>query len=269
MNRITVREQIKAPRNFTISSPLYHVILVKQHMNFMANLIPYSVERSVCIFLSPYQKFVTLEPSEISILAFHGDFYCIEYHKKEVACNGILFNNIFSAPYIKLNPTLRQEIQELFQKINSLKERTEAFEESLIKAYLQVLLALSSKEKQKSSPLESSEVISPYANFNEIVEKFYIKERSLGFYANYYQTTSGNLSKKIKILYGKPPSVIIRERLILEAKKFLHLTHKNISEIAYELNFEDEFYFSKYFKKEVGVSPKLYRQKVGISIVAK
>src|SRR5690606_22158182 len=235
------------------SSPLYHVILVKQNMHFMVDLIPYSVDRSVCIFLSPYQKFVTLEPSEISILAFHGDFYCIEYHKKEVACNGILFNNIFSAPYIKLNPTLRQEIQELFQKINSLQERTEAFEESLIKAYLQVF----------------SEVISPYANFNEIVEKFYLKQRSLGFYANYYQTTSGNLSKKIKTLYGKPPSVIIRERLILEAKKLLHLTHKNISEIAYELSFEDEFYFSKYFKKEVGVSPKLYRQKVGISIVAK
>lgn len=62
---------------------------------------------------------------------------------------------------------------------------------------------------------------------------------------------------------------MIQERIALEAKKLIHLTHKPIKEIAQELNFEDEFYFSRYFKKEVGVSPKKFREEVGISIVAK
>ena len=57
--------------------------------------------------------------------------------------------------------------------------------------------------------------------------------------------------------------------MILEAKKLLHLTYKSIKEIAQELDFEDEFYFSRYFKKEVGLSPKQFRDSVGISIVAK
>ena len=34
----------------------------------------------------------------MDFIAFHGDFYCIEYHKKEVACNGLLFNNIYQQP---------------------------------------------------------------------------------------------------------------------------------------------------------------------------
>jgi len=55
---------------------------------------------------------------------------------------------------------------------------------------------------------------------------------------------------------------------VLEAKKQLHLTHKSIKEIAFDLNFEDEFYFSRFFKKNVGLSPKHFRESVGISIVA-
>ena len=57
--------------------------------------------------------------------------------------------------------------------------------------------------------------------------------------------------------------------MLLEAKKKLHLTYKSIKEIANELGFEDEFYFSRYFKKLTNVSPKTFRENVGISIVAK
>ena len=74
---------------------------------------------------------------------------------------------------------------------------------------------------------------------------------------------------QVKKQYGKTPSKLIRERLTLEAKRLLHLTYKSIKEIAHELGFNDEFYFSRYFKKEVGVSPKVFREKVGISIAAK
>lgn len=73
----------------------------------------------------------------------------------------------------------------------------------------------------------------------------------------------------VKKQFSKSPSQLINERVILEAKKLLHLTYKSIKEIAQELNFEDEFYFSRYFKKNVGVSPSSYRKNVGISIVAK
>lgn len=49
----------------------------------------------------------------------------------------------------------------------------------------------------------------------------------------------------------------------------LHVSYKNINEIAFELGFTDEFHFSKYFKNEVEIAPKGYRENVGISIIAK
>ena len=73
----------------------------------------------------------------------------------------------------------------------------------------------------------------------------------------------------VKKQFSKSPSQLINERVVLETKKMLHLTYKTIKEIARELNFRDEFYFSRYFKKNVGVSPSVYRKKVGISIEAK
>jgi AraC-like DNA-binding protein len=55
---------------------------------------------------------------------------------------------------------------------------------------------------------------------------------------------------------------------MLEAKKRLHLTRQSIKEIAYALKFQDEFYFSRVFKKLTKVSPQTFRDKTGISIVA-
>ena len=56
--------------------------------------------------------------------------------------------------------------------------------------------------------------------------------------------------------------------MILEAKKQLHLTRQSIKEIAYNLKFQDEFYFSRVFKKVAKVSPQTFRDKTGISMVA-
>jgi AraC-like DNA-binding protein len=57
---------------------------------------------------------------------------------------------------------------------------------------------------------------------------------------------------------------LIHERIIIEAKRELYLTNKTVKEIAYELGFNDEFYFSRFFKNNTEVSPQVYREKVGV-----
>jgi len=60
-------------------------------------------------------------------------------------------------------------------------------------------------------------------------------------------------------------SQIINNRIMIEAKRELYLTSKGIKEIANDLGYKDEFYFSRVFKKQVGVSPKQYRETVGFA----
>ena len=56
---------------------------------------------------------------------------------------------------------------------------------------------------------------------------------------------------------------LITERIIIEAKRELYMTHKPVKEIAWHLGYSDEFYFSRVFKNYATVSPQVYRDTVG------
>ena len=238
---------------------------------FTVDATPYTYKGYTLLFLSPFQHFQWQEASitTAELLQFHGDFYCIEYHKKEVACNGFLFNALFLQPHISVAETTFVEVKNLFRNITAELIENNPFSEAVLRSYLQLSLALSSKEKSlllTDAPPQTEHTLA--TDFQELLEKHFLSERNLSFYAEALSLTPDAFSKKLKKLIGKTPTKLLQERLVLEAKKQLHLTHKSIKEIAFDLNFEDEFYFSRFFKKNVGLSPKHFRESVGISIVA-
>lgn len=256
----------------TFSSAFYHILLFQGKGSFLVDATPYDFEGCTALFLSPYQQFQWQTKSSIAIkdLKFHGDFYCIEYHKKEVACNGLLFNNIYLNPYIQIGEKECEEITRIFKKIEDFFLVQNPHTEAIIKAYLQLILALCSSEKYKQIESKNiQEAISPdMQKFQQLLETNFLQEKTPSFYADSLAISVANFSRKTKQTFGKTPMQMIQDRVILEAKKRLHLTYKPIKQIAAELNFDDEFYFSRYFKKNVGLSPFYYRKKVGISVVA-
>ncbi|WP_435522608.1 helix-turn-helix domain-containing protein [Chryseobacterium indoltheticum] len=60
--------------------------------------------------------------------------------------------------------------------------------------------------------------------------------------------TPASLARITKSHFNKTLSDLITERIIIEAKRELYLTDKTIKEIAYELGYEDEYYFSRLLK---------------------
>ncbi|WP_276878159.1 AraC family transcriptional regulator [Chryseobacterium joostei] len=252
----------------------YSVVLWKGSGVFSVDDINYSYNGYNILFLSPYQKLKLISKSEenIHILFFHGDYYCIEYHKEEVACNGLLFNNIYMNPGIELTKDSFDYILELFNHIKKEESEDHLFSQSIIKTYIQLILALCSKQKRSVEHSSDFNEKLPNKNaveFQKLLELHFKNEKELSFYSDKLSITNNTLSKAVKKEFSKTPSELINERIILEAKKLLHLTYRSIKEIASEVGFSDEFYFSRYFKKSVGYSPKKYREKVGISVVAK
>lgn len=69
-----------------------------------------------------------------------------------------------------------------------------------------------------------------------------------------------DIDSTVKKSTGKTAEELIRERVILEAKRFLIFGKQSVSEIAFELHFEDSTYFWKFFKKYVSISPKSFRE---------
>ncbi|CEN50343.1 Transcriptional regulator, AraC family [Capnocytophaga canis] len=277
-NEILLRMNISIKNNTTqqlregFSVENYCIFLFVGSGAFSVNSVDFEYDGHTILFLSPYQKIEFLKeiPAEVEVLQFHGDFYCIEYHKEEVACNGLLFNNIYMQPHIQLSEEHFSEIKSIFKRIKTeLGEKT-TYSQAVLRSYLQLILALSSKDKSlilKDLMLKVNNSIG--LDFQKNLETYFLTERSVAFYADKAHLSVDTFSKKIKQLFEKSPAKLIQERIVLEAKKQLHLTCKSIKEIAFEMNFEDEFYFSRFFKKAVGLSPKHFRETVGISVVAK
>lgn len=250
----------------------YSVIFVNQGEGiFYSDFGTYPFKGPTLLFSTPMQLIYIKNILEVeyNVLQFHGDFYCIEYHREEVACNGLLFNNIYLVPSVPLNTADYDSFKHLINQITEEIDTT-APSDIVLKSLLQLFLAKSSQVKNRELEDDSHNSLrdDEMERFKQLLETNFLTLRKPSDYADLLTMSPNNLTKRCTRYFKKTPSQLITERLILEAKKQLHLTRKSIKEIAYNLNFQDEFYFSRVFKKHTNESPQTFRDKTGISIVA-
>ncbi len=98
-----------------------------------------------------------------------------------------------------------------------------------------------------------------FNKFMALVKLHHTHARGVKFYADKLCLTPNYLSGVIKEYTGKTATEWVNEYVILEAKIMLKDSDVSIQEIAYKLNFPSQSAFGKYFKQQVGVGPKQYR----------
>ena len=94
-----------------------------------------------------------------------------------------------------------------------------------------------------------------YKNLQQLIDEHYLTLKKPKEYAHELNITVKHLNKIVTSLLNKSTSDLINERIILEAKRMISHGELTIKEIAYHLNYEDYSYFSRYFKKNVGLTP--------------
>lgn len=100
-------------------------------------------------------------------------------------------------------------------------------------------------------------------SLKDAIEQYFRKEHSPGYYAGLLNITPKALNKLSKTHFNRTLGNLIAERIMTEAKRELYMTIKPVKRIAFELGFNDEFYFSRFFKNNAEVSPVMYRETVG------
>jgi len=98
-------------------------------------------------------------------------------------------------------------------------------------------------------------------SFQELIEKHFMEHRAPKYYANMLHLTPNYLNAICKKKAGKSAGELIRQRVLLEAKRLLAHTRLTVAEISYKLNFADNSYFGRYFKKYTGSTPETFRNK--------
>ncbi len=95
--------------------------------------------------------------------------------------------------------------------------------------------------------------------FRSLLDKHFRTEHSLQGYASQVGVSVGQLSRLCREVLGKSSLQVMNDRLLQEAQRELVYTSLPIKQLASELGFEDDAYFSRFFRKHTGVSPKAYR----------
>ena len=98
-------------------------------------------------------------------------------------------------------------------------------------------------------------------NFQTLIDKHFRTIRLPKEYAGLLYVTPNHLNALCRDLLGKTAGDLIRERVLLEAKRLLTNADLTVTEIAYDLNFQDNSYFVRFFKKEVGTTPDEFRKR--------
>ena len=226
-----------------------------------------------CLFsFAPYQPFMLqeIEKMEGVVLNFHPDFFCIHKHHKEIACNGVLFNNIYQAPFVVVDEPSKLNFNMLINQIEIEMQNPALAQYELLISYLKIFIITAARLKTaQSTEIQklASDNKEPFIlqNLKNFIETHFKTKHSASDYANLLNITPKALAKITKTYFNKTITDLISERIIIEAKRELYLTNKAVKEIAYELGYEDEHYFSRFFKNNADVSPQMYRDTVGFA----
>lgn len=229
----------------------------------------YDFDKDFLFAFTPYQPFM-FSSNMIKGLAiyFHSDFFCIHKHQTEVTCNGVLFNNIYQAPFVLVDETLQNTLTTIIEQIKSEMQKPGLAQYELLISFMKIFLISASRSKAQQQPhslqyKEGNKEPVILQNLKEAIEKEFKSKHSPGDYSALLNISPNALAKITRNHFNKTLTNLIAERIIIEAKRELYLTNKSIKEVAYELGYHDEYYFSRFFKKNVNISPHVYRETVG------
>jgi AraC-like DNA-binding protein len=164
---------------------------------------------------------------------------------------------------LRIPPDLRDKTVALFEQI--LKEYEEqgagamdVIRTCLMQLFIQVERCCG-KSGKKQVPQQKQLLL---AGFRQLINMHYKTIRLPKEYADLLYITPNHLNALCQDLLGKTAGELIRERILLEAKRLLVNESLTITEIAYALNFQDNSYFNRFFKKNTGMTPEAFRKQL-------
>ncbi len=225
----------------------------------------YSIEKPALFFLTNQHLQVEKASGTSRLIYYNRDFYCIQIHDKEVACDGLLFHNVFEIPFVELDDNEDSVIKNLFQDIREELEGKDSSAEEMIRTYVkQIIIRATRKWKQQN--LDHGDLKIPgneldvFRDFSRLLEIHFREKHHVSEYAELLHVAPKTLTHKFKNLKLKSPNQFIINRILLEAKRLLFYTDKPVKEIAYDLGYEDPAYFNRLFTAKTGNTPAQFKK---------
>ena len=221
--------------------------------------------------VKPFQIYFMI-PGQVHNWAFEGDVdgYIVNFSasffqsfllKANYLEDFPFFTGIVDEAVIDIPVEMQEKVIALFEELIREYEESNLLETDMIKAIMLQLFINVARLKfdtvNKNIPSYNYTLLS---SFQKLIEKNYTNMRLPKQYAELLYITPNHLNALCNDVLGIPAGEVIRNRVALEAKRLLINNDLTILEIANQLNFADNSYFTKFFKKQAGITPEEFRK---------
>ncbi|RYF81633.1 MAG: helix-turn-helix domain-containing protein, partial [Chitinophagaceae bacterium] len=171
------------------------------------------------------------------------------------------FKSIAGDQVIQVPAKKHAALEQLFKIILTEQADKQEFNEDFIRtSLLQILFQVARSTVHRHSTQQNNYNALLFQNFRRLIDEHYVAKKLVRDYAAMLYITPNHLNALSKDVGGRPAGEMIRDRILLEAKRRLVNADMKIAAIAADLAFEDNSYFTKFFKKYEGLTPQEFRK---------
>jgi AraC-like DNA-binding protein len=193
-------------------------------------------------------------------LFFKKEFF--EVVEKSLSLQALPFFNNGSndVPLVVFSDEQSKTIESLFEEIIKELQMNQAYRDSQVKSLLKLILVHSIRIYQPIFKGNGNTLnVSKIRLFENLIEIHYKNLKSVKDFAGKLNISANYLNAVCKETIGRTAGEMIRDRVILEAKRLLLHSSISVCEAAYYLGYDDCSYFIRLFKKDVGHTPEKFR----------
>lgn len=220
------------------------------------DLTPYPVRDESVFLLRPGQmhRLHLHNHSQGFLLQFRSDFVTGEHTPllRRIAHKN--YCTLASGGFSALLPSLTAIMEEFAA-------REEGYLQMIRAQLLVFLIALTRQRHHQEHPLNAGDAYSLQRldQLLELIESHLTDHLPVSDYADQMHLSPYQLNAITKSTLGKTCSQVLNDALIMEAKRHLLATTRQINQISWDLGYEDPSYFIRFFKKHTGLSPEAFR----------
>jgi len=254
-------------RDFKVSYPHRHdffeILFITQGSGtHTIDLHEHPIKPNSIFFLSPGQIHDLDLSEDIKgfIFLFTAEFYLINKQDQNKLLELPFFYNLSGKSHpLYIDQQKAERLKDLFQQACEENKHNQEDSSEIIRSVLDILLILCKRSYPVQHDEKSKKSNLLVKRFKQLIEEKYQENLSVKEYADLLSVSANHLSETVKNLTGRTSTDLINDKMILEIKRLLIHTELTVSEIAFQLNFVDQSYFSRYFKKQTGQSPLDFR----------
>lgn len=241
----------------------YVILYAQSGSAIITDFVAYKTEQDTLFFFNIGQQFQIGDNSKGELIYFNPEFYCIAFHDKELTCDGVLFNNVFETPYITLTNDENSSFGRIGEEIKQELNKDDYWTEEMTRTKLKELIITASRAWLDRAPDQKGLGTTEDGitrKFSRLVEANYHRYHSVAEYAELLSISPKTLYRKIADNKRTSPNAIIKNRIILQAKRLLVNTDLTVKEISAQLGYEDQSYFVRFFKIQTEKFPVEFRK---------